>query len=145
MAEALVVAGSLLPVRDALRQNGIAVASHYQRDKQGEQLIAALARCGLGSGGEPAPAPAAAVTAPAAASDLDQLLVQLRSAAERLQRAGDAARAARALAAASCLMPDDLPLLRAAAKAHLDSGATDCALRLYDELARRAVATTCAS
>ena len=142
LAEAIVVAGSLPPVRATLRTGGLALAALYRPERHGQQLLDALQRIaatrltseprtlrlvGHGEGG--------ATTASPDASALAALRAQLQHTARTLQDRGDAQLAARALLAAHELAPDDVELLQAAARAQGRAGAFAGALRLYDQLA----------
>ena len=164
MAEALVIAGSLPPVRTTLRERGVELARHYRQDLHGAQLEWALAEIvaaprqpatASAFSAPPAAAPAAAPATVAPAHDrqplrllraparraggdddaeLQQLADQLHQHGERLRGNGRLELAARAFAAAQCLQPDDVQRLHQAAQAWLGAGAPAAALQLFDRL-----------
>jgi glycosyltransferase involved in cell wall biosynthesis len=135
MAEALVLAGSLAPVRETLRHRGIALAGHYRQELHGEQLERTL---GAIAGADRAPLRLLRDPAPPAGgtdAELDQTTARLHQQAGRWRECGNLLLAARALEAAHCLAPDDAVRLAEAADAALAAGAHATALRLYDLLA----------
>ena len=141
MAEALVLAGSMPNVREALRAGGIEVASHYHLDQHANQLEELLHQLVHEQPRMSAHAAPRLVTDSTPANDDDrvvaELLGELRAVAKTRQTDGDQVQAARLLAAAQCLAPDDPSLLHAAAEAQLSAGQAATALRLYNELASR--------
>lgn len=150
MAEAILVAGTLPVVRQALREGGVELASHYHPDRHGEALEQAFldfVRTTPKSTTRPttttptttstaSPATTATPDAETAAT-LAQVSATLRELADALLGKGSATGAARALRAASDLTPDDAALLQAAASAQLAIGEAMTALQLFDELAAR--------
>ena len=80
-------------------------------------------------------------TSPPPKSDveLETLRARLRAAAGQRAQAGDLPAAARALAAAHCLAPDDRELLHAAANAQLAAGEPRQSLAMWDMLESRGV------
>lgn len=139
MAEAILVAGSLPVVRQALRDGGIELAAHYHPDRHGEALERAFVGFVRDAAGQSRSA--ATGTAPAADDDVAATLAKvsatLRELAETMVGKGSATAAARSLHAAHALTPDDLALLQAAAQAQLAIGAAATALQLFDDLATR--------
>ncbi len=140
MAEALVIAGSLLPVRDKLRSRGLELAGHYRQELHGEQLertLAAVADAAAAADRAPLRLlrDAAVAGTPSADPEFDRLAARLQQLAASCAGRGDLPAAARALEAAHCLQPDDQTLLQRAATGALDAGAPATALRLFDRLA----------
>lgn len=135
MAEALVLAGSLPQVRTSLRAAGLELARHYHPDRLGERLEATLQAMAATKSARAA----MRLVEPDATSEprLDDWCNQLRMLGERLQHAGNVRSAARALAAALCLAPEDRALQAAAAAAWLAAGHHEEALRLADSLMAR--------
>jgi len=140
MAEALVLAGRVPDVRAGLRREGLRLASCYTAAHHGEQLeqallgfvshAAALGRRQLrlveDAGGN-------------VETGTTDLLQRLRTEATKLLQGNQPQQAARFLAAAACLAPDDLALQREIANARLQAGDGEGALHVYDDLAARGV------
>jgi len=139
MAEALVLAGSMVPVRETLRRRGIELAANYRQGLHGEQLERTLGAIAAAAGADRAPLrrlrDQAAPPAGVAETELDQTIARMRQQASRWRESGNLLLAARALEAAHCLDPDDARLLGQAADAALAAGAHGTALRLFDLLA----------
>lgn len=134
MAEALVLAGNLADVRQNLRRGGLAVAAHYHRDRHGAQLEAALADFVQAAGGKVEPT----LRVVARRTDeservLGDFAAELRQAALR-RRDSDVLAAARLLAAAAQLAPQDLDLQVSVAIAWLEAGEPATALATLDAL-----------
>ena len=143
MAEALVVAGGMPDVREALRTHGLAVAARYHADRHGRALEAVLLRCAAANAPaatrEPAPLRLVAAEADDPTPRLDELRAELRIASERFDRAGHFGAAADALAAAACLSPGDTALSRQVVTARLRASDYTAALRGCDDLLARGV------
>lgn len=156
MAEALVVAGRVPEVRTTLRREGLRLASRYTADRHGERLEAAL-QSFVGTNAIVAPAAkATAPNGPTSPTGADQRTLRLVGSApspdeatatelcQRLQHEAtrclhrnEPQRAARFLAAAACLAPDDTELQRQVAAAHHQAGDHATALAGYDQLLGR--------
>jgi glycosyltransferase involved in cell wall biosynthesis len=138
MAEALVLAGSLPQVREALRGSGIELAAHYKLDRHAEQLERILERAAADRGDRTSlRLVPASPTADATDGELHALASELRRLGETLQARTVPTHAARALLAAHCLAPDDRDLLLLAADAQLAANLPAVALRLFDDLVMR--------
>lgn len=155
MAEAILVAGTLPAVRQALREGGVELAAQYHPDRHGEALEQAFVdfvrttpktnattrptttNCNAPTTMTTATSPNAATTDAETAATLTQVSATLRELADALAGKGSATGAARVLRAASGLTPDDIALLQAAAAAQLAIGEAATALQLYDDLAAR--------
>ncbi len=134
MAEAMVLAGSLPQVRNALRKAGLGLAAHYHPDRHGERLEAVLLELAQKTS---ARQPLRLVPSAAATTGDETLVQQLQAHAQRLQAAGSLEPAARAHAAIQCLRPDDDTLRHEAVDAWLAAGNPRAALRLLDDLVLR--------
>lgn len=149
MAEAVLVAGTLPVVRQALREGGIELASHYHPDRHGEDLEqafvgflrdAATAARATTTTTTTATATTSLANAPIdaeIAATLAQVSATLRELAAAMVGKGSATAAARSLLAAHALTPDDIALLQAAAQAQIEIGEPATALQLFDDLAAR--------
>ncbi|MBK8099942.1 MAG: glycosyltransferase [Planctomycetes bacterium] len=142
MAEALVVAGRVGDVRASLREAGVRTAARYRQNAHGEQLEQALLACHRQS----APPVAATLppgprTLPGDTGDLHRLTAtlveRLRTTAADLHRQGIHADATRFLAAACCLVPDDLELRRELGHQHYLAGDGAAAMQIWEELQAR--------
>jgi glycosyltransferase involved in cell wall biosynthesis/thioredoxin-like negative regulator of GroEL len=158
MAEALIVTGRVPEVRTALRREGLRTASRYTRDRHGADLEAVLqgfvdarqvrtaeppaqtvARTPL-----PVPAERSALrlvepTCADAASVVFDVLQRLRREATQFLHHQQPETAARLLAAAACLDPDDTDLQRQVAEARHLAGDHAGALSIYDALSQRGI------
>ena len=139
MAEALVLAGALPDVRATLRAGGIEVASHYDQDRHGERLEAALTAIAA-SGAQPSGAAELALDAAvevepltSATSTLQELGAALQQAAVQVREAGRAEDAATCLDAARCLDEANLQLWLETARAWLAAGRPERALATLDQ------------
>ncbi|MFO1078613.1 MAG: glycosyltransferase [Planctomycetota bacterium] len=132
MAEAIVVAGRMPEVRATMRRQGLAVAAHYDRERHGEQLEAALLR--IHAEANPGRTPLRLVTTTRTGDDAvaHDFATRLQHEADRRTASGDIPAAARFLAAAAALQPETPELQRAVAEAHHRAGEHTAALALLD-------------
>lgn len=139
MAEALVVAGRVPDVRAQLREVGLRTAARFQRQAHGEQLEQALLECHRSQIATMTTTSSKAPRAlPGSAGDRHRLTAalveRLRTTANDLHREGAHADATRFLAAACCLLPDDLELRRELGHEHYLAGDGAAAMQVWEEL-----------
>jgi glycosyltransferase involved in cell wall biosynthesis len=140
MAEALVVAGRLGPVRAALREAGLRTARRFTQDAHGERLEQALLAIAVhGRSAHRSPIRALPARIPeerptTAAELVAATAATLRQHAAECERIGDCGRAGDFLAAAACLLGDDVALLRALARNRSETGDRVQALQAWDRL-----------
>ena len=111
MAEALVIAGRMPDVANALSHNGIAAAQRYTQEAHGVAFEAALQRAVAASGRKAPPTVAFSRVASTPQDPVEaRLQRELELAAADASMHGDELQAARFLAAAQCLATDDVAL-----------------------------------
>ncbi|MCC7064231.1 MAG: glycosyltransferase [Planctomycetes bacterium] len=153
MAEALIVAGRVPEVRATLRREGMRTASRYTRDCHGTELEAALqdfVNARQSRNRQTKAMPTAAPTERSAlrlveptsidaSTVVNDLLQRLRREATQFLHVQQPEPAARLLAAASCLDPDNTDLQRQVAEARHLAGDHAGALAIYDALSQRGI------